>query len=68
MQDFYRCYPGTEGRAGVVAHTACMKLVKDLHYESRVQAIVDYYAALTVTVKKKDARQMVLTREQYLAV
>lgn len=51
-----------------MAHTACLKLVKDLHYESRVQAIIDYYAALKISVKKQAARQMKLTREQYLAV
>ena len=45
MQDFYRCAPGYEARANQVANKACYKLVKDMHYEAHVQAIVSYYAS-----------------------
>ena len=44
MQDFYRCTPGYEARANQVANKACYKLVKDMHYEARVQANVRYIA------------------------
>lgn len=67
-QDFYRCAPGEEASADAVAHAACWKLVKDLHYEARVQAVIDYFAALKISVKKTEARNMKLTKEQYLAV
>jgi hypothetical protein len=67
-QDFYRCVPGQEALADVVAHAACWKLVKDLHYEARVQAVIDYYAALKISVKKPEARKIKLTKEQYMAV
>ena len=40
MQDFYRCAPGYEARANQVANKACYKLVKDMHYEARVQSNV----------------------------
>ena len=44
MQDFYRCMEGQEALANQVAHTACYKLEKDMHYEARVQAIILYCA------------------------
>jgi hypothetical protein len=40
MQDFFRCDAGYEARADVVATTSCKKLVVDMHYEARIQAIV----------------------------
>ena len=39
MQDFFRCDAGYEARADVVATTCCKKLVVDMHYEARIQAI-----------------------------
>lgn len=69
MQDFYRCEPGMDARAQQVANRACYKLVKDMHYEARVQAIVQYCALFEHRkVKKEDARSLFLTREQYLKV
>ncbi|CAN6244623.1 unnamed protein product [Urochloa humidicola] len=68
LWDFYRLAKGVpQATADQVAFTVCLKLVKDLHYEDRVQAIIDYYANLKVKVKKIDARTMYLTREQYLS-
>ena len=67
MQDFFRCEEGYEGQAAVVAHEADKKLVKDMHYEARIQAIIDYYANYRrMKVKKEEARTMKLTWEQYL--
>lgn len=69
MQDFFRCQPGEEARAARVANTACKKLVKDMHYEARVQAVVTYYGSfLNMRITKNEARSMSLTREQYLQV
>jgi len=69
MQDFFRCQDGFQGRADVVATKVCKKLVVDLHYEARIQAIVGYHATvLGEKVTKKDARTMTLTQEQYLQV
>ena len=42
MQDFYRCEAGYEDRANQVANKACFKLVKDMHYEAHIQAVVQY--------------------------
>ena len=44
MQDFYRSEEAYEARANEQAHQACYKLVKDMHYEARVQAVVVYCA------------------------
>ena len=69
MQDFYRCEPGYDAIAAQVAYTACRKLVKDMHYEARVQAVITYCADVEKRKVGKDvARNMFLTREQYLRV
>ena len=73
MQDFYRCVEGQEARVNELAHTACYKLVKDMHYEVRVQAVILYcseYEKMSIKkeVKKEVARKLFLTREQYLKV
>jgi hypothetical protein len=46
MQDFFRCDAGYEARADVVATTSCKKLVVDMHYEARIQAIITYYGSV----------------------
>ena len=52
-----------------MANRACYKLVKDMHYEARIQAVIQYCADHEKRkVKKEDARNMFLTREQYLMV
>jgi len=67
MQDFYRCQEGYEAKVDAVATRCCKKLVVDMHYEARIQAIVTYHGAiLGQRVSKRDARLMMLTRDQYL--
>jgi hypothetical protein len=69
MQDFFRCQDGFEAQADVVATRCCKKLVVDMHYEARLQAIVSFHATiLGEKVTKTDARTMSLTEEQYLQV
>ena len=41
MQDFYRCEEGMMTVAREVANTACHKLVADMLYETRIQAITN---------------------------
>jgi hypothetical protein len=43
-QDFFRVEPGYEHEVNLVAARACQKMVKDMHYEARIQAIIQYYA------------------------
>ena len=66
MQDFYRCMEGQEALANQVAHTACYKLEKDMHYEARVQAIILYCAdyGKKRSVKKEEVKNLFLIREQ----
>jgi hypothetical protein len=67
MHDFFRCEAGYEARADVVATTRCKKLVVDMHYEARIQAIVSYHGSvLGEKVTKQQARTMLLTMDQYL--
>jgi hypothetical protein len=52
-----------------VATTRCKKLVVDMHYETRIQAIVSYHSSiLEEKVTKQEGRTMSLTRDQYLQV
>ena len=39
-----------------------------MHYEARVQAVIDYWGDKGIKYKKDVARTMYLTHEQYLAV
>ena len=69
MQNFFRCVDGYEGRADVVATMYYKKLVMDMHYEARIQAIITFQtSALREKVRKKDAKTMSLTWDQYLHV
>ncbi|XP_066341229.1 uncharacterized protein [Miscanthus floridulus] len=69
LWDFYRCQEGYEDKAASICEEAAKKLVKDMHYEARVQAIIDYYAHYRrMKVKKEEARTMNLTKEQFLQV
>jgi hypothetical protein len=69
IADFFRCEARYEGRMDVVATTCCKKLVMDMNYEERIQAIINFHASvLGEKVSKKDARTMSLTRDQYLQV
>jgi len=69
MQDFYMCDEGYEESAPVTSHNRCIKLVKDMHYEAQVQCVINYGAMfLKQKIKKEVARNMKLTREQYLQV
>ncbi|TVU25197.1 hypothetical protein EJB05_27685, partial [Eragrostis curvula] len=66
MLDFYKIEEGFEDLARQVARTACHKLVKDMLYEARTQAIVDFHAARDVRIKRDDAVTMTLTKKEYL--
>jgi hypothetical protein len=69
MHDLFKCEARYEARADVVATTSCKKLVVDLHYEARIQAIVSNHGSvLGEKGTKQQARTMSLTRDQYLQV
>jgi hypothetical protein len=62
MQDYFRCDEGFEARAEAVATKFYKKLVVDIHYEARLQAIVTYHGSiLGEKVRKKEERTMTLT-------
>ena len=69
MQDFFIYESGQEAKADVVLDKAAKKLVKDMHYEARVQVMIQFYAEHRgEKVNRKDARTINLTREQYMQV
>jgi hypothetical protein len=52
-----------------VLQQACKKLIVDMHYQARPQAVVTYHKSiLGEDIKKLEARQMMLTKEQFIAV
>jgi hypothetical protein len=69
MLKFFKPEERLEQRADRAVHTACRKYITDMHYESRHQCHIDYYALVRkMSLSKTEARQMTLTREQYLEV
>jgi hypothetical protein len=69
LQEHYRCEDGYEQEAERVLENACKKLVHDMHYEVRIQAVVNYYHEHESTkLVKADARKKTLTKEQYMKV
>ena len=69
MQDFYRCQEGFEAKAKSVSEQAAKKLMKDMHYEARAQAIIEFYAQYrSMKVKKEEARTINLTKDQFMSV
>ena len=49
MQDFFRCQDGHEAREDAVATKCCKKLIVDMHYEARIQAVVTYHRTVLGT-------------------
>ena len=70
MQDFYRLEPGVQLQmANAVAANACHKLVQDMNYEARIAAVITYKGDTeNVKVTKEEARNMFLTREEFIKV
>ena len=69
MQDFYRLEEGVPpAMAREVANKACYKLMADMNYEARILTIITYHASINEKVKKEQARNMTMTREQFLSV
>ncbi|TVU10768.1 hypothetical protein EJB05_44315 [Eragrostis curvula] len=69
LWDFFRCEPGMEDMAARVVNKVCQKLVPDMFYEARIQAVITCHGQVNkTTVTKNDARTMQLTRAQYLLV
>ena len=69
MQNIFICEPGYEARVEQVSRIACRKLVTDMHYNARIQAVVDYNATHHhIKVSKTKARNMRLRQEQHLQV
>jgi hypothetical protein len=63
MQEYYKLEEGFEDTTDIVAVRACRKRVVDIHYEARVQAIINYYGTkLGHKVTKSEARQITLNK------
>jgi hypothetical protein len=57
---------GFEEQVNKLQETVCKKLVLDMHYEARIQCVINYFASkLGKKMSKAEARTYKLTREQY---
>ncbi|CAN6294947.1 unnamed protein product, partial [Urochloa humidicola] len=63
-----RCQEGMLNTAVEVADRACRMLVNDMWHETRICAIVQYWAGKGRRVTKKEARRLKMTRQQFLSV
>ena len=64
MHDFFRCEEGYEAKVDAVADKAAKKLIKDMHYEACIQAVIQYHVEiLRERIPKRAARTMSLTSE-----
>jgi hypothetical protein len=69
LQSFFRCEEGQDERAEKNLVKSAWKRISDMHYEECLTCIIKYYAMrLGQKVSKTQARQMSLTREQFLEV
>jgi hypothetical protein len=71
MQDYFSCEDDERAKAVAkkVAYEACSKIVHDLIYNARWQAVVDYYAKHKfMKLTKTDAIKTQLTKEEYMKV
>jgi hypothetical protein len=63
------CRISSDAWMDVVATMCYKKLVMDMHYKARIQAIITFHTSvLGEKVSKKDAKTMSLTWDQYLQV
>jgi hypothetical protein len=69
VQNYYKLEEGMKAVAELVITKACTKLVVDLHYEGRLQCIINWHRAiLREKITKDDARTLQLTRDEYIQV
>ena len=69
MQDFFRVEPEYEEQANHIFGIKCVKNIKFMHYESCIQAIINYKAQYEHVKKGKEvARDTTLTKEQFMLV
>jgi hypothetical protein len=67
MQRYFKVKSGREDMVVRTAQRACHKYVRDMIYEARLQAHIDYYKSIKKEPLVKDgAKKVTLTKEQYL--
>uniref|UniRef100_A0A8R7U067 Uncharacterized protein n=1 Tax=Triticum urartu TaxID=4572 RepID=A0A8R7U067_TRIUA len=65
--DFFTCAEGMKDEANEVVEAIAKKIVQDMHYEGRVDAVVKYFAhERNMLLKKQLARRVHLTRSMYM--
>ena len=68
-QDFFTCAEGMKDEANEVVEAIAKKIVQDMPYEARVDAVVKYFAhERKMLLKKSLARRVHLTRSMYMKV
>ncbi|KAM0911791.1 hypothetical protein ACQ4PT_013218 [Festuca glaucescens] len=66
---YYKCEDGYDQAAEYVLENACRKLLLDMHYEVRIQSVINYHFEHNkVKLVKGAARAKTLTKEEYMQV
>ncbi|KAM0910330.1 hypothetical protein ACQ4PT_014226 [Festuca glaucescens] len=69
QRQYYKCEDGYDREAEYVMENACRKLVLDMHYEVRIQSVINYHFENNkVKLVKGAARAKTLTKEEYMQV
>ena len=65
----FKCEDGQEERADKNIEKTCKSRISNMHYEERITLTIKYYAEhLGQKINKAEARQSLLTQEQFLEV
>ena len=68
-KDFFTCAEGMKDEANEVVEAIAKKIVQDMPYEARVDAVVKYFAhERKMLLKKSLARRVHLIRSMYMKV
>ena len=69
MQDFFRCDPEHYEACRLIILTKVWKIIRDMFYEARLQAVMDYHRQhLHQRCDRAMAKSIYLTKEQYMMV
>jgi len=64
---WFKCEDGQEERADKHIEKTCKSRISNMHYEERITLTIKYYAEhLSQKINKAEARQSLLTQEQFL--
>ena len=68
LQNYFSYRPEHEAQCTAVLVEMASKMVRDMHYEARVNSVRNWYAERKIKLDKKRARDILMQPWQYLQV